>query len=111
MNDLIEKILVDWYKMVFDYYFNNVKLKIGVKDFLDKLKFMDIKIVLVISNFIFLLEVCLKNNKIYDYFDLIMIIDEVFNGKDCLDVYLLVVNKLGVNFKNCLVFEDILFVV
>ncbi|AGX45296.1 HAD family hydrolase [Clostridium saccharobutylicum] len=108
LNDPIEKILGDWHKMAFDHYSNNVKLKIGVKDFLDKLKSMDIKIALATSNSTPLLEACLKNNKIYDYFDSITTTDEVSNGKNCPDVYLLAANKLGVNPKNCLVFEDIL---
>lgn len=108
LNDPIEKILDDWHKMAYDHYSNNVKLKIGVKDFLDKLKSMDIKIALATSNSTPLLEACLKNNKIYDYFDSITTTDEVSNGKNCPDVYLLAANKLGVNPKNCLVFEDIL---
>ncbi|OOM16647.1 HAD family hydrolase [Clostridium saccharobutylicum] len=108
LNDPIEKILGDWHEMAFNHYSNNVKLKIGVKDFLDKLKSMDIKIALATSNSIPLLEACLKNNKIYDYFDSITTTDEVSNGKNCPDVYLLAASKLGVNPKNCLVFEDIL---
>ena len=108
LNDPIEKILGDWHEMAFNHYSNNVKLKIGVKDFLDKLKSMDIKIALATSNSTPLLEACLKNNKIYDYFDSITTTDEVSNGKNCPDVYLLAANKLGVNPKNCLVFEDIL---
>ena len=42
------------------------------------------------------------------YFDSITTTDEVSNGKDCPDVYLLAANKLGINPKDCLVFEDIL---
>lgn len=55
-----------------------------------------------------LLEACLKNNGIYNYFDSITTTDEVNNGKNCPDVYLLAAKKLEVEPKNCLVFEDIL---
>ncbi|BCZ49163.1 haloacid dehalogenase [Clostridium gelidum] len=108
LDDSIEKISKDWHDMAFDHYSNNVKLKLGVKDFLNNLKSSKIKIGLATSNSIPLLEACLKNNGIYEYFDSITTTDEVSNGKDCPDVYLLAANKLGINPKHCLVFEDIL---
>ena len=108
LDDSIEKISKDWHDMAFNHYSNNVKLKLGVKDFLNNLKSLKIKIALATSNSIPLLEACLKNNGIYDYFDSITTTDEVSNGKDCPDVYLLAADKLGINPKDCLVFEDIL---
>jgi len=108
LDDSIEKISKDWHDMAFNHYSNNVKLKLGVKDFLNNLKSSKIKIGLATSNSIPLLEACLKNNGIYEYFDSITTTDEVSNGKDCPDVYLLAANKLGINPKHCLVFEDIL---
>lgn len=108
INDSIEKILSDWHEMAFNHYANNVKLKPGAKKFLEYLKSHQIKIALATSNSVPLLEACLKSNEIYDYFDSITTTDEVCNGKDCPDVYLLTAEKLGVAPKNCLVFEDIL---
>ena len=108
LDDSIEKISKDWHDMAFNHYSNNVKLKLGVKDFLNNLKSLKIKIALATSNSIPLLEACLKNNGIYDYFDSITTTDEVSNGKNCPDVYLLAADKLGINPKDCLVFEDIL---
>jgi len=108
LDDPVEKILEDWHNMAFNHYSTNVKLKLGVKDFLDHLKSFKIKIALATSNSIPLLEACLKNNGIYEYFDSITTTDEVSSGKDCPDVYLLAASKLGVNPKDCLVFEDIL---
>lgn len=108
LDDSIETIIEDWHNMAFHHYSNNVKLKLGVKDFLNTLKSFKIKIALATSNSIPLLEACLKHNGIYDYFDSITTTDEVSNGKDCPDVYLLAANKLGINPKDCLVFEDIL---
>jgi len=108
LDDSIAKISDDWHNMAFNHYSNNVKLKLGVKDFLNSLKSFKIKIALATSNSIPLLEACLKNNGIYDYFDSITTTDEVSNGKDCPDVYLLAANKLGINPRDCLVFEDIL---
>ena len=104
LDDSIEKISEDWHDMAFNHYSNNVKLKLGVKDFLNMLKSLKIKIALATSNSIPLLEACLKNNEIYDYFDSITTTDEVSTGKDCPDVYLLAANKLGIHPKDCLVF-------
>jgi HAD superfamily hydrolase (TIGR01509 family) len=108
LDDSIEEILADWYKMSVNHYTNDVKLKAGVKDFLDYLKLNKIKIALATSNSSVLLESCLKNNGIYDYFDSITTTDEVDNGKNCPDIYLLAAKKLGISPENCLVFEDIL---
>lgn len=108
LSDSIDTILKDWNNMAYNHYSENVKLKDGVKEFLDKLKENNIKIALATSNSVTLLEACLKNNGIYDYFDSITTTDEVSNGKNCPDVYLLAAKKLNVNPKNCIVFEDIL---
>lgn len=108
LSDSIDTILKDWNNMAYNHYSENVKLKDGVKEFLDKLKENNIKIALATSNSGPLLEACLKNNGIYDYFDSITTTDEVSNGKNCPDVYLLAAKKLNVNPKNCIVFEDIL---
>ncbi len=108
LDDSIEIISKDWHNMALLHYSNDVKLKLGVRDFLDILKSYKIKIALATSNSVPLLEVCLKNNGIYDYFDSITTTDEVSNGKDCSDVYLLAANKLGIKPEECLVFEDIL---
>jgi HAD superfamily hydrolase (TIGR01509 family) len=108
LDDSINEILKDWHNMAFDHYANNVKLKSGAKDYLNYLKSSHIKIALATSNSLPLLEACLKNNGIYDYFDSITTTDEVSNGKNCPDVYLLAADKLGINPEHCLVFEDIL---
>ena len=108
ISDSIDKILTDWHNMAFNHYANNVKLKPGVKEFLQKLKDKKIKIALATSNSVPLLEACLRNNEIYHYFDSITTTDEVSNGKNCPDVYLLAASRINVAPENCLVFEDIL---
>lgn len=104
----IEEIKNQWMNMAYKEYKENVFLKPGVHRFLDTLKKSGIKIGLATSNCLPLLEVALKSNNIYDYFDAITITDEVCNGKKHPDVYLLAAKKLGINPDNCVVFEDIL---
>lgn len=106
--DTIEKITNDWHNMAFKSYSNDVKLKSGAKEILNHLKSNKIRIALATSNSIPLLEACLKNNDVYHYFDSITTTDEVSNGKDCPDIYLLAAKKLDIAPENCLVFEDIL---
>ena len=108
LSDSIETILDDWHNMAYNHDSKNVKLKDGVKEFLDKLKNNNVKIALATSNSVPLLEACLKNNGIYDYFDAITTTDEVPNGKNCPDVYLLAAEKININPSDCIVFEDIL---
>lgn len=108
LSDSIEEILDEWHKMAYRHYSENVSLKDGVKEFLETLKNNNIKIALATSNSVPLLEACLKNNEIYDYFDAITTTDEVSNGKNCPDVYLLAAKKINVDPSQCIVFEDIL---
>ena len=108
LKDSIDTILSHWNDMAFEYYSNKVKLKDGVKEFLDSLKAKNIKIGLATSNSNELLEVCLKANNIYDYFDSITTTGETKKGKDSPDVYLLAAKRLQTSPDKCIVFEDIL---
>lgn len=108
ISDSIEEILNTWNTMALNHYKNDVKLKCGVKDFLDKLKSNNISISLATSNSQELLQACLKSNNIYEYFDTITTTDEVSRGKNFPDVYLLSASKMGISPNNCAVFEDIL---
>lgn len=103
-----EEIENHWNEMAFEAYAKKIKLKPGAKEFLDTLKSNNIKIALATSNNKLLLEVCLKANGVYDYFDSITLTSEVSRGKDFPDVYLLSAERLGVAPENCVVFEDLL---
>ncbi len=107
INDEIDDIILTWNTMALNHYSNTIKLKDNVIPFLNKLKDNGIKIALATSNSIPLLEATLKNNGIYHYFDAISTTEEVNKSKDNPDVYLLSAEKLNVDPKDCLVFEDI----
>ncbi|MDT8715711.1 HAD family phosphatase [Clostridium sp. 19966] len=108
ISESVDVIKSEWNDMAVNEYAHRVKLKPGVKNFLSKLKNNNIKIGLATSNSPQLLELALKNNGIYEYFDSITTTNEVTVGKDKPDVYLLSAKKMGVSPSNCLVFEDIL---
>ena len=107
IKDDIETIINTWNDMAYNHYSNTIKLKEGVIEFLDYLRSNNIKIGLATSNTKPLLEATLKNNNIYDYFDSITISEEVGVSKANPDIYLLSAQKLNVDPKDCIVFEDI----
>lgn len=106
--DTLDEIKSEWNEMALHEYSSNIGLKPGVIKFLEKLKNKNIKIALATSNSQLLLELALKNNEIYHYFDSITTTSEVSRGKDHPDIYLLAAKKLNTKPENCLVFEDIL---
>lgn len=108
LNESLEEIKTEWNDMALHEYAHNIVLKNGALNFLDLLKSKDIKIGLATSNTRALLELVLKKNKVYDYFDVITTTDEVSRGKNFPDVYLLTAEKLELKPEACIVFEDIL---
>ncbi|MCT8977505.1 HAD family phosphatase [Clostridium sp. CX1] len=106
--DSIEEIQSEWNHMAIHHYTHDVKLKAGAKEFLSLLKSKGIKIGLATSNCKLLIEIALKNNDIYHFFDSISTTDEVIRGKDFPDIYLLAAKKLNLQPEECAVFEDIL---
>lgn len=108
IEDSVEEIINTWNTMAFNHYKNNVKLKVGALEYLQKLKQSGIKIGLATSNSLPLLTATLKNNNAFDLFDAITVTDEVKKSKSNPDIYLLAAKKLGVEPKDCIVFEDII---
>ncbi|AJA49823.1 haloacid dehalogenase, IA family protein [Clostridium pasteurianum DSM 525 = ATCC 6013] len=108
LRDSLQDIMDEWNQLAYYEYANNVQLKPFAKEFLLKLKSLDIKLGLATSNCTFLLETVLKKYGIYDIFNAITTTDEVVRGKNFPDIYLLAAEKLNIHPKNCIVFEDIL---
>jgi haloacid dehalogenase superfamily, subfamily IA, variant 3 with third motif having DD or ED len=106
--DTIEEIQDEWNNMAVHHYANDVKLKPGAREFLSLLKSKGIKLGLATSNCKLLIEIALKKNDIYDFFDSITTTDEVTRGKDFPDIYLLAAKRLSLKPEECVVFEDIL---
>ncbi len=89
-------------------YSSEIKLKSGVKEYLDKLKKAGKKIFLATASPEKLYAPVLKNNGVYGYFDGFVTTEEAGAEKDCPDIYLLATKKCGAEPHNCAVFEDIL---
>lgn len=105
--DSIEQIKMDWMDMSLDKYKNDVSLKPFVPEFLHKLKDKGIKTGIATSNGREMAEACLKALDIDKYFDLIVTGCEVERGKPYPDIYMNVADRLGANYEDCMVFEDV----
>lgn len=103
-----EEIKKEWFETALFEYSNNIKLKDGVYNYIKYLKENNIKIGLATASPVELYSAVLKNNKIYDFFDVFTTGSEVKRNKSFGDIYLLSAKKLDTDINDCLVFEDIL---
>lgn len=105
--DSIDKIKSDWNEMANYIYMNEIPLKPGVLEFLSFLKANGIKTGIATSNSKELVTAVVKSLNVEFYFDDIRTSCEAGKGKPAPDIYLLVASDLGVDPKDCLVFEDL----
>lgn len=100
INDLVE-----------DFYFTQVLLKDGVKEFLEYLKNKNIKMCIATATDKYMVEKALERNGIRDYFSEIFTCTGVGAGKDTPVIYDKALEHLGTNKENTFVFEDALYAI
>ena len=105
--DPIEEIKETWIRMAEDKYCNQVPLKPGAGEFLEKLKQRNLQIGISSSNSRELIQKVLKAHHIEAYFGCITTCCQVPAGKPAPDVYLETARGLRVSPEDCLVFEDV----
>ncbi|UPA30693.1 HAD family phosphatase [Terrisporobacter glycolicus] len=103
-----EDLIKEWNEMAIYEYSNNIILKPNVKEYLEKLKENNIRIGLSTSSPKILYESVLKNNHIYEYFDVLVSLEDVKRDKNYPDIYLLTAERLDLNPQDCVGFEDVL---
>ena len=109
-NDLdlsVEEIAADMFKLAIKYYEEEVVLKPGVLELLQKIKDFGIKICLATGCPAKISEIVLKRLGIYDFFDCLLFCEELGVNKSTAKIYLIGAEKLEVKPENCIVFEDI----
>ncbi len=106
--DTPEALMAEWTEMAEYEYTHNIKAKSGVREYIEKLKALDKKIVLCTSSPRHFFEGALKNNGIYHLFDAFTNTCEAGEGKNSTRVYLLAAEKAGADLGRCIVFEDVL---
>ena len=97
--------------MAWDKYRSRVMLKPGAREFLDYCRSQGIKLGIATSNSREIVDMVMEARGVADYFSCITTACEAKKGKPAPDVYLLTAQQLSVDPKNCLVFEDIVFVI
>ena len=103
----IEEIMGTWNRMASEIYINEIRLKEGVKEFIELLKKRNMKLGIATSNSRKLAKDFLRSNGILDAFDYICTSDEVPRSKPEPDVYLHAAKMIDTRPKDALVFEDI----
>ncbi len=104
--------LIDiWNEMAFREYTENIQLKDGVKEFLNRLQQEQIKMGIATATDRQLVEAVLKRYKILDLFQVIVTVGEVGAGKEKSDIFLRAAGGLDVKPDECIVFEDCLHAV
>jgi len=106
IEDDIETIKKRWIEMSKDFYADKIVLKKGIQELLDLLKEKNIKMGIATSNSRELAESVLINNRIDDYFEVLVTSCDVKKGKPEPDVFLKAAELMDVSPKACLVFED-----
>ena len=107
LEDSIEKIGDDWNRMAWDKYTNEVPLKDGAAQFMDRCITEGKKLGIASSNSTELIEQVLYSHGIRDKFISIKSGTQVLKGKPAPDIYLTVAKELEVEPGRCLVFEDL----
>lgn len=108
LSESVDDLLREWNSMAIYAYGHTVPLKPNAKKYLSALKRQGAKLGIATSLPAALYEPALRNHGIMGLFDVICSTDEVSFGKIKPDVFLFAASKLGIDPKECVVFEDIL---
>lgn len=105
--DETEQIKADWNRMAWDKYKNEVPLKDGAGEFIERCVQRNIKLGIATSNSRELVENVIAAHGLEGDFGCIMTSREITKGKPAPDIYLAAAKALHVEPERCLVFEDI----
>ncbi len=108
VKETTEEIIAESNELAIKEYRYNIFIKDGVREYLEYLKKNNIKIALATASPAKLYEPVLRNNCVYNFFDVFCTTEAVGKSKDYPDIYLFAASELGVSPDECIVFEDIL---
>lgn len=103
-----EEINREFNRRVRNVYMYEVQPKPGIREYMQKLKGEGVKIAIATSGYRELCEAAMKRLGMSDMIDAYALSSEVGVNKSNPDVYLLAAERIGVEPKECMVFEDIL---
>ena len=100
-------IIKEWEEMVLNQYMHTIPLKEGAEELVKHLTASGIKLGIATSCFPAACENALSRHGIRNCFSAIVYSDNVKRNKTFPDIYLACAEKLGVDTKDCAVFEDL----
>lgn len=103
----VEEIVEEWNQMAYVFYAEKIKFKEGAKELLIYLKDRGIKLGVATSNSRYLFGAFADASGLTDLIEASVASGEVVNCKPAPDCYLEVARRLGVEPKECMVFEDV----
>lgn len=103
----VEEIMDIWNNMAYEVYAHDISLKPGVREFLTYCAENSIGCAIATSNSPMLVDACLNNLGVREFFGSVRTTLEVENSKPAPDIYLLTAADLKVQPSRCIVFEDI----
>lgn len=107
LTDDPEALIREWDDMAADIYANDIALKPGADEYLQRLKDKGVKLGVATALGKNLYKPVLTHNGVYGLFDAFASSGEVKRSKAFPDVYLLAAERIGVEPADCMVFEDI----
>jgi len=111
MIESVQEIIDGINHLIEHFYFDLVKPKPGLLEFLDKLEEKNVKMCITTATDRFMVDAALKRNKMERYFGKIFTCTEVGQGKDKPDIYLQALEFLGMTKREVFVFEDALYAI
>lgn len=106
-NETVDSIIKEWTDASIEQYEHKIPLKEGAKEILDFLKSNGVLLALATANSENLYRPCLKRLGIDKYFDVIMDVNSVKEGKSSVKLYHAVSEKLNIKPEETLVLEDV----
>jgi HAD superfamily hydrolase (TIGR01509 family) len=105
------QIIKIWNSMAYREYAENIELKPGVREYLNKLADNGIEMGIATATDRELVEAVLGRHGILPLFQTIVTIADIGKGKENPDIFLAVAQKMEVDPRECIVFEDCLHAV
>lgn len=106
LNDTPTELIDEWQNSAIKKY-PNILEKQGITAYMKRLKKRGVKIAVATATSPLLVNAALKDREIFNYIDCITTSDEVKRGKGFPDIYYKCCEKLGLEPRDCVVFEDI----
>ena len=101
-----EELLNEANKIIGEFYSNEVKLKSGVKEFLEYCHCRGIKMCIASATDVNLIKIASEHCNISKYFENILSCAQIGKGKDMPDIYIKALECLGTNTYETCIFED-----